>query len=284
MHALPLVWLLILLASVCCFSFLLLAQVEHGVSRAAPLLESSSQTASAVSPVLSRPLDMVREQKILSHTRKTLLSVHTSHHPYTPSSCARGSRSYVIASGDTLSTIADRFGTSWMALSSFNHLSDPNLIQVSQVLCIPSAPTAPVSGNLYTIVPTSPTIAQFVALARVDALNVGIPPDYFVRQINEESGFNPTAVSWAGAVGIAQFEPGTAADMGINPWNPLQALQGAARLMAGYMNQYGGNYAMALAAYNGGTGTVQGAVTSCGANWRNCLPAETQTYINVILG
>ncbi len=281
-RALPLVWLLILLASVCCFSFLLLMQAKHGVSVATPLLESRSQTASTAPPVLSTPLDMVREQKIFSHRRKMPRSVHDSHPPYIPSSCARGSRSYVIAAGDTLSTIAARFGTTWMALSSFNQLPDPNLIQVGQALCIPSAALA--SGNLYTIVPTSPTTAQFVALARVDALNAGIPPDYFVRQINQESGFNPTAVSWAGAVGIAQFMPGTAATIGVDPWNPTQAMQGAARLMASYENQYGGNYTMALAAYNGGTGTVQYAVTSCGANWRNCLPPETQNYLNIILG
>lgn len=126
--------------------------------------------------------------------------------------------------------------------------------------------------------------SQYVAIAQQDAIAVGIPPTYFVRQINNESGFNPNAVSPAGAVGIAQFLPGTAAGLGINPWDPIQALRGAARLMANYAHQYGGDYAKALAAYNGGSGNLQYAINNCGANWLNCLPGETQQYIYVIMG
>ncbi len=126
--------------------------------------------------------------------------------------------------------------------------------------------------------------SQYVAIAQQDAIAAGIPADYFVRQIEQESGFNPNSVSPAGAVGIAQFLPGTAAGLGINPWDPIQALRGAARLMANYAHQYGGDYAKALAAYNGGSGTVQYAVNNCGANWLNCLPGETQHYIYIIMG
>jgi soluble lytic murein transglycosylase-like protein len=126
--------------------------------------------------------------------------------------------------------------------------------------------------------------SQYVAIAQQDASAAGISPDYFVRQINVESGFNPNAVSPAGAVGIAQFLPSTAAGLGINPWDPVQALGGAARLMASYAHTYGGDYAKALAAYNGGSGTVQHAVNACGANWMNCLPPETRHYISVIMG
>ena len=100
--------------------------------------------------------------------------------------------------------------------------------------------------------PMSLPKSQYVAIAQQDAIAAGIPPDYFARQINNESGFNPNAVSPAGAVGIAQFLPGTAAGLGLNPWDPTQALRGAARLMANYAHQYGGDYAKALAAYNGG--------------------------------
>jgi hypothetical protein len=126
--------------------------------------------------------------------------------------------------------------------------------------------------------------SQYVAIAQQDAIAVGIPPDYFVRQIEQESGFNPNSVSPSGAVGIAQFLPSTAAGLGINPWDPIQALQGAARLMANYARQYGGDYAKALAAYNGGSGTVQSAINNCGANWLNCLPGQTRHYIYVIMG
>ncbi len=142
-------------------------------------------------------------------------------------------------------------------------------------------PIATVAGNPPVI--TLPT-SQYVAIARQDALNAGIPPDYFVRQIYAESGFDPNASSPAGAVGIAQFEPGTAAGLGINPYDPIQALSGAARLMASYAIQYNGDYAKALAAYNAGGGNLDYAVSTCGAGWLNCVPTETQNYIYKIMG
>src|SRR5439155_27143456 len=132
-------------------------------------------------------------------------------------------RSYTVAFGDTLSAIAIRYNTTWQRLASYNHLANPNLIFPGQLVCIPT------SGSTGTTL----TRQQFVTLARQDASNAGISPDIFVRQINQESGFNPSAVSPAGAIGIAQFEPSTAAALGINPWDPVQSLQGAARLMAG---------------------------------------------------
>jgi transglycosylase-like protein with SLT domain len=149
------------------------------------------------------------------------------------------------------------------------------------------ATTASLPGqgqNNLTLPPMTLPKSQYVAIAQQDAIAEGISPVYFVRQINEESGFNPNSVSPAGAVGIAQFLPSTAAGLGINPLDPIQALRGAARLMANYAHNYGGDYAKALAAYNGGSGTLQNAVTNCGANWLNCLPGETRHYIYVIMG
>jgi hypothetical protein len=132
--------------------------------------------------------------------------------------------------------------------------------------------------------PLTLSTSAYVAIARQDAIANGINPDYFVRQIQVESGFNPNASSPAGAVGIAQFEPSTAAALGINPWNPESALAGAARYMANFAKQYNGDYAKALAAYNAGSGTVQYAVAAGGANWMNFLPGETRHYIATIMG
>lgn len=125
--------------------------------------------------------------------------------------------------------------------------------------------------------------SQYVAMAEQDAIDVGISPTYFVRQINLESGFNPNAVSPGGAVGIAQFMPSTAAGLGIDPWNPVQALKAAAQMMANSYHTYG-DYAKALAAYNAGSASLQRAVNSCGANWLSCMSPETQHYVAVIMG
>src|SRR5229473_1798346 len=190
--------------------------------------------------------------------------------------CARGDRSYTVVIGDTLSAIGVRFNTSWQRLASYNHIPNANLIFPGQNVCIPG------KGSV-TPPPVTGSHPSFVTLARMYALNSGISPNVFVRQINQESGFNPRAVSPAGAIGIAQFEPATAAGLGINPWDPVPSLQGAARLMASYVWQYG-DIAKALAAYNAGPGAVQRAINLGGSNWRVFLPFETQNYIRIILG
>jgi hypothetical protein len=140
------------------------------------------------------------------------------------------------------------------------------------------------SSQLQVLPPVILPKSAYVSIAQQDASNAGISPDYFVRQINLESSFNPNAVSPSGAEGIAQFMPATARGLGIDPFNPIQALNAAAHYMASYNNTYNGNYAMALAAYNAGSGTVQYAVSSCGSNWISCLPGETQNYLLVIMG
>lgn len=192
------------------------------------------------------------------------------------SSCRAGDLIHTVGSGETLSGIAARYQTSWWQLASYNHLANANLIFPTQSLCIPQA--VPASGS------SDPARRTYVNLARQDAAATGISPEIYVRQINQESGFNPTAVSPAGAIGIAQFLPATARALGVNPADPVQALKGAAQLMAQYVHQYAGDYAKSLAAYNAGPGTVQAAVSAGGANWRTLLPAETQRYIRIILG
>jgi hypothetical protein len=141
-------------------------------------------------------------------------------------------------------------------------------------------PTPEVSNPGPVILPRS----DYVAIARQAAASAGIPPDYFVRQINEESGFNPNAVSSAGAIGIAQFIPSTAAGLGINPHDPVASLYGAARYMARLDNSYNGDYAKALAAYNAGPPAVTRAINSGGANWLAYTPLETQRYVHAIVG
>jgi len=174
-----------------------------------------------------------------------------------------------------------RYRTTWQRLASYNHIANADLIFPGQQVCIPGKASRGGTGGSGS---PGGSRQDFVSLARQDALNVGFSPNVFVRQINQESGFNPSAISPAGALGIAQFEPATAASLGVNPWDPVQSLQGASRLMASYIRQFGGDIAKALAAYNAGPGAVQRAVRIGGTSWRAFLPAETQNYIRVILG
>ncbi|MBK5219451.1 MAG: transglycosylase SLT domain-containing protein [Thermoleophilia bacterium] len=95
-------------------------------------------------------------------------------------------------------------------------------------------------------------------------------------QLMAESGFDPNAGSPAGAQGIAQFMPGTAASYGLtNPFDPVAAIDAQAHLMSDLLRQFG-SPELALAAYNAGPGAVE----PC-----NCIPPypETQAYVTRIL-
>lgn len=142
------------------------------------------------------------------------------------------------------------------------------------------APTPQMSNTGPAFLPAS----DYIAIARQAANSSGIPPNYFVLQIRQESNFNPNALSSSGAVGIAQFLPSTAAGLGINPYDPISSLYGAARYMASLDQSYSGDYAKALAAYNAGPPAVSRAVNSGGANWLAYMPAETQNYVHTIMG
>ncbi len=72
------------------------------------------------------------------------------------------------------------------------------------------------------------SLPQLQNLATQDATQYGVPTNLFLAQINQESGFNPSA-SNGNALGIAQFEPQTAQSFGIDPTNPVQSLQAAAQ-------------------------------------------------------
>jgi soluble lytic murein transglycosylase-like protein len=96
-------------------------------------------------------------------------------------------------------------------------------------------------------------------------------------QLYAESNFNPFASSPAGAQGIAQFMPGTAASYGLsNPFDPNAAIDAQAHLMHDLLHQFA-SVPLALAAYNAGPAPV----AACG-----CIPdyPETQAYVAKILG
>lgn len=92
---------------------------------------------------------------------------------------------------------------------------------------------------------------DYRAMATQAAQKYGVPVNVFLAQINQESGFNPTAQSGAGAQGIAQFMPATAKSYGVNPLDPVSALDGAARYDRDLLKKYGSVQSM-LSAYNSG--------------------------------
>jgi soluble lytic murein transglycosylase-like protein len=107
------------------------------------------------------------------------------------------------------------------------------------------------------------------------ATRAGVDPRLLAAITRAESGFNPNALSGAGAVGLTQLMPGTAAGLGVNPTDPFANLDGGARYLAGQLDSFG-RVDLALAAYNAGPGAVRQA---------GGVPdyPETQAYVGRVL-
>jgi peptidoglycan DL-endopeptidase CwlO len=85
----------------------------------------------------------------------------------------------------------------------------------------------------------------------------GVDPALLSAISKAESGYQPSAISSAGARGLMQLMPGTARSLGVDPDVPAQAVDGAARLMADHLRTFSGRTDLALAAYNAGAGAVR---------------------------
>lgn len=122
--------------------------------------------------------------------------------------------------------------------------------------------------------------AEFCSTLAASAEKHDVPVALFANLIWQESRFRPQAVSPVGALGVAQFMPRVAEEVGLkNPFNPLEALPAAARFFRGLIERFGSE-GLATAAYNAGSGRV--------GNWlkkrTTVLPKETQHYVRVITG
>ena len=109
------------------------------------------------------------------------------------------------------------------------------------------------------------------------ATSNGIDPALLKGLVAQESGFDPNAKSAAGAVGLTQLMPSTAAALGVtDPTDPVQSLNAGARYLKQQLDRFGGNESLALAAYNAGPGAV--------AQYGGVPPyAETQNYVKSVL-
>ena len=111
----------------------------------------------------------------------------------------------------------------------------------------------------------------YADLFRAAGARHGVSPALLAAIAKVESNYDPAAVSPAGARGLMQLMPGTAAGLGVDPLNPAQAVDGAARMMAGNLRQFG-SLPLALAAYNAGAGAVR--------HYDGIPPyAETRAYV-----
>ncbi len=146
-------------------------------------------------------------------------------------------------------------------------VGNPTVIR--RVLPEQAAVTLPGSSASVAGVPYANLFTQAASRHGVDA-------SLLAAVASQESNFNASAVSPAGAQGLMQFMPATAAGLGVNPLDPSSAIDGAARYLSSLTRQFNGSTELALAAYNAGPGTV--------SRYGGIPPyPETQNYVRAVM-
>jgi soluble lytic murein transglycosylase-like protein len=121
--------------------------------------------------------------------------------------------------------------------------------------------------------------SSYDSLIEEHASRQNLRPDLVRAVIQVESGFNPHALSNKGAMGLMQLMPGTARDLGVrNAYDPGQNIRGGTEYLRQLLDKFGGDEALALAAYNAGAGAV--------TRYGTAIPPyrETRQYVEKIRG
>jgi hypothetical protein len=140
----------------------------------------------------------------------------------------------------------------------------PSVPGAARVAALGTPPVSVLGTSPVTTLGAAPYSAQcapavagtpYASLFAQAQTRYGVPATLLAAVARQESGFDPNAVSAAGARGLMQLMPSTAATLGVNPDDPAQAVDGAARLLRDLIGEFG-RTDLALAAYNAGPGAV----------------------------
>ncbi len=137
------------------------------------------------------------------------------------------------------------------------------------------------ASDAYSNAQTADTLSKcpsdLYAIFEEAASTFGVSVNLLTSIARAESGFNANAVSSAGAIGIMQLMPSTAASLGVtNSYDVRENIMGGAKLISQLLSKYNGNTALALAAYNAGSSNVD--------NYGGIPPfTETQNYVRKVL-
>jgi cell wall-associated NlpC family hydrolase len=138
-----------------------------------------------------------------------------------------------------------------------------------------TAATGGLSASQLTSAGLSSAVASYAAQFAAAEAKYHLPAGMLAAVAQQESGGNSRAVSPAGAEGLMQLMPSTAASYGVNPFDPAQAIDAAGKILGASLRRYDGSVSLALAAYNAGPGAV--------AQYGGIPPyPETQNYVKRI--
>ena len=180
---------------------------------------------------------------------------------------APASVSHEVAAGETLRGIAVRYDTTVAAIAAANGISNPSFIRTGQVLVVPDA-TANTGGTPLTGLPAAiaASVAQRDAIRRLivaEAKAQGVPAALALAVAWQESGWRQDVVSSAGAIGIMQLIPASGDWVGesllgepVNLYDASSNVRAGVRLLRHYLDRYGGDRSLALAAYYQGQTAV----------------------------
>jgi LysM repeat protein len=173
---------------------------------------------------------------------------------------ASSGRTHVVAPGETLTAIAARFGTSIRAIVVRNELRDPNHLRIGVTLHIPSTPP---SSSLPSRLLASPARMALIPHFKRWASANGLDPALVRAVAWQESGWQNTVVSSAGAIGIGQLLPSTAEFVEhdligaeLDPRIPADNIRMTARYLAWLLKRTGGDVDRTLAGYSQGLASV----------------------------
>ena len=167
---------------------------------------------------------------------------------------------HVVASGENLTGIARRYGSTIAAIAKANRIANASYLRTGQRLTIPGAGASVqatsavrMPGGMASLVAARSTIGEII---RAEATARGVPVAFAMAVAWQESGWQAGVVSRAGAVGVMQLTPPTASWVAstmlghaIDPYDARSNVQAGVTLLRHYLDRYHGDRSLTLAAY-----------------------------------